>query len=82
MDLLEAWTHLGIEPTDDPAAIRAAYLARLILENIFTGVLTLGGWLGQGFSVGLRRLQTGKAHQYAIAMLLVIFALAFWLGGR
>jgi NADH-quinone oxidoreductase subunit L len=60
----------------------AAYLARLILENIFTGVLTLGGWLGQGFSVGLRRLQTGKAHQYAIAMLLVIFALAFWLGGR
>ena len=59
-----------------------AYLSRLILENIFTGVLTLAGWLGQGFSLGLRRLQTGKAHQYAVAILLVVFLIAFWLGGR
>jgi hypothetical protein len=29
VDLVEAWTHLGIEPTDDLDAIRAAYLARL-----------------------------------------------------
>jgi hypothetical protein len=58
----------------------AAYLARLVLENIFTGVLTLGGWLGQGFSAGLRRLQTGKAHQYALGVLVLVFALVFWLG--
>jgi NADH-quinone oxidoreductase subunit L len=58
----------------------AAYLARLILENIFTGVLSMGGWLGQGFSLGLRRLQTGKAHQYALGVLVLIFALVFWLG--
>jgi NADH-quinone oxidoreductase subunit L len=58
----------------------AAYLARLVLENIFTGVLSMGGWLGQGFSVGLRRLQTGKAHQYALGVLVIVFALVFWLG--
>jgi hypothetical protein len=58
----------------------AAYLARLVLENIFTGVLTLGGWLGQGFSLGLRRLQTGKAHQYALGVMVIVFALVFWLG--
>jgi hypothetical protein len=29
VDLAEAWTHLGIDPTDDPEAVRAAYLARL-----------------------------------------------------
>jgi NADH-quinone oxidoreductase subunit L len=60
----------------------AAYLSRLILENIFTGVITLAGMLGQSVSVGLRRFQTGKAHQYAVAVLLVVFMLAFWLGGR
>jgi len=60
----------------------AAYLARLVLENIFTGILTLAGWLGQGLSLGLRRFQTGKVHQYAVGMLLIIFLLAFWLGAR
>jgi hypothetical protein len=59
-----------------------AYLCRLVLENIFTGVLTLAGWLGQGFSLGLRRFQTGKAHQYAVGILLVVFLIAFWLGAR
>jgi hypothetical protein len=60
----------------------AAYLSRLILENIFTGVLTIAGWLGQGFSLALRRLQTGKAHQYAIGVLMAVFLLAFYLGGH
>jgi hypothetical protein len=60
----------------------AAILARLVLENVFSGALTLAGWLGQGFSLGLRRLQTGKAHQYAVGVLLAVFLLAFWLGAR
>ncbi|HKP97999.1 MAG TPA: NADH-quinone oxidoreductase subunit L [Fibrobacteria bacterium] len=60
----------------------AAYLSRLVLENIFTGVITLTGWLGQGLSLGLRRLQSGKVHQYAIAVLLAVFVLAFYLGGH
>ncbi len=60
----------------------AAYLCRLVLENIFVGILTVAGWLGRGFSLSLRRLQTGKAHQYAIAVLLVVFLLAFYLGGH
>ncbi|MDB5103212.1 MAG: NADH-quinone oxidoreductase subunit [Fibrobacteres bacterium] len=60
----------------------AAYLSRLIFENIFTGLLTIAGWLGQGFSLALRRLQTGKAHQYAIGVLLAIFLLAYYLGGH
>ncbi len=60
----------------------AAYLSRLVLENIFTGVLTMGGWLGRGFSLGLRRFQTGKAHQYAVAVLMAVFLLVFWLGGK
>jgi NADH-quinone oxidoreductase subunit L len=60
----------------------AAYLCRLILESIFTGIITVTGWLGLGLSLGLRRLQTGKAHQYAVAVLLAIFVLAFYLGGH
>jgi NADH-quinone oxidoreductase subunit L len=60
----------------------AAYLSRLILENVFTGLLTVAGMLGRGLSLGLRRLQTGKSHQYAIGVLLAVFLLAFYLGGR
>ncbi len=60
----------------------AAYLSRLILENVFTGIITVTGWLGLGLSLGLRRLQTGKVHQYAVAVLLAIFILAFYLGGH
>ncbi|MEO6095322.1 MAG: NADH-quinone oxidoreductase subunit L [Fibrobacteria bacterium] len=60
----------------------AAYLSRLILENIFTGLPTVAGMLGRGLSLGLRRLQTGKAHQYAIGVLLAVFLLAFYLGGH
>jgi NADH-quinone oxidoreductase subunit L len=60
----------------------AAYLSRLILESIFSGALSAGGWIGQGLSLLLRRLQTGKANQYAMAVLLAVFLLAFYLGGR
>ncbi|MEO7426479.1 MAG: NADH-quinone oxidoreductase subunit L [Fibrobacteria bacterium] len=60
----------------------AAYLSRLVLESIFSGLITVTGWLGLGLSLGLRRLQTGKAHQYAVAVLLAIFVLAFYLGGH
>jgi NADH-quinone oxidoreductase subunit L len=60
----------------------AAYLSRLILENVFTGLITMTGWLGQGFSLGLRRLQSGKTHQYAIVVLVAVFLLAFYLGGH
>jgi hypothetical protein len=48
----------------------------------FSGLITVAGWLGLGLSLGLRRLQTGKAHQYAVAVLLAIFVLAFYLGGH
>jgi NADH-quinone oxidoreductase subunit L len=59
-----------------------AYLSRLILENIFSGMLTIAGWLGQGLSLLLRRTQTGKANQYAMILFFVIFILAFYLGGH
>jgi NADH-quinone oxidoreductase subunit L len=60
----------------------AAYLSRLIFENIFTGLITLVGWIGQGFSMGLRRLQTGKAQQYAMGVLIAVFILAYYLGAH
>ena len=60
----------------------AAYLSRLVLENVFTGIITVTGWVGQGLSLSLRRLQTGKAHQYAVGVLLVVFVLAYYLGGH
>ena len=60
----------------------AAYLCRLILESLFSGALTAAGWIGQGFSLLLRRLQTGKANQYAMMVLLAVFLLAYYLGGR
>jgi hypothetical protein len=60
----------------------AAYLSRLVLENIFTGLITLTGLLGQGFSLGLRRLQSGKTHQYALMVMVAVFLLAYYLGGH
>jgi NADH-quinone oxidoreductase subunit L len=60
----------------------AAFLARLVLESIFSGALTLAGWLGRIFSLLLRRFQTGKANQYALAILLFTFLLVFFLAGR
>jgi NADH-quinone oxidoreductase subunit L len=60
----------------------AAYLSRLLLENIFTGLITLTGLLGQGFSLALRRLQSGKTHQYAIVVMVAVFLLAYYLGGH
>jgi NADH-quinone oxidoreductase subunit L len=60
----------------------ASFIARLILESIFTGALTLIGWLGRVFSLILRRFQTGKANQYAMAVLLFTILLVFFLAGR
>jgi NADH-quinone oxidoreductase subunit L len=59
-----------------------AYLSRLVLENIFSGTLTLAGWLGQGLSLLLSKVQTGKANQYAIVVLVAVFLLAYYLGGH
>jgi hypothetical protein len=59
-----------------------AYLSRLVLENIFSGTLTLAGWLGQGLSLLLGKVQTGKANQYAIVVLVAVFLLAYYLGGH
>jgi hypothetical protein len=42
----------------------------------------LAGWLGGIASLGLRRLQTGKASQYAMGVLLATFLLVFFLAGR
>ena len=60
----------------------AAYLSRLILESIFSGYLSVAGWLSKGLSLLLRRLQTGKANQYAMVVLVAVFLLAYYLGGR
>jgi hypothetical protein len=60
----------------------AAYLSRLILESVFSGYLSVAGWLSKGLSLLLRRLQTGKANQYAMVVLVAVFLLAYYLGGR
>jgi hypothetical protein len=59
----------------------AAWLGKLIFETFFTGILNLAGWLGELASLGLRRLQTGKANQYAMGVLLATFLLVFFLAG-
>ncbi len=59
-----------------------AYLSRLILETCFSGILTFAGWLGQGLSLLLRQLQTGKPNHYAMVVLVAVFLLACYLGGR
>ena len=59
----------------------AAWLGKLTLETAFSGVLTLAGWLGQLSSLLLRRLQTGKANQYALGVLVLTFLLVFFLAG-
>jgi NADH-quinone oxidoreductase subunit L len=59
----------------------AAWLSRLVLENVFTGILNLAGWLGRLFSVLLRRLQTGKANQYAMGVLVFTLLLVVYLAG-
>lgn len=59
-----------------------AYLSRLILESIFQGLLTVAEWIGQGLSLLLRQLQSGKTHQYAMIVLAAILLLAVYLGGR
>ena len=60
----------------------AAWLGKLLLESIFTGVLNAAGWLGQLASLLLRRIQTGRANQYAMGVLLATFILVFLLAGR
>ena len=59
-----------------------AYLSRLILESIFQGMLTVAEWIGQGLSLLLRQLQSGKTHRYAMIVLVAIVLLAVYLGGR
>jgi NADH-quinone oxidoreductase subunit L len=60
----------------------AAWLSKLILENVFTGALNLAGWLGQLASLLFRRLQTGKTNQYALGVLLATFVLVYLVAGR
>ncbi|HLP40329.1 MAG TPA: NADH-quinone oxidoreductase subunit L [Fibrobacteria bacterium] len=60
----------------------AAWLGRLLFEGLFTGILNVAGWLGQLLSTLIRRLQTGKANQYAMGVLLATFILVFLLAGR
>ena len=54
-----------------------AWISRLLFENIFIGLLHVCGWIGEGLSSLLRRLQTGRVEQYA-AFILVATALAAW----
>ncbi len=54
-----------------------AWVFRLVFENIFIGALHVCGWIGEGLSSLLRRLQTGRVEQYA-AFILVATALAAW----
>ncbi len=73
----DAYAYLIIAPLK-----AAAYISRLILESLFTGIITVAGWIGEGGSLLFKQLQTGKVHQYALGVLLLAFLLAFYLGGR
>lgn len=54
-----------------------SWILRIVFESIFMGVLALFGMVADGLSWSLRRVQTGKAHQYAMGILL--FAVLFGL---
>jgi len=59
-----------------------AWVARLLFESIFMGLLGMAGLVAEGLSWSLRRLQTGKAHQYALGILIfgVLFGLVLFKG--
>jgi len=52
-----------------------SWMFRLLFETIFKGVLALAEYSAEAFAWVLRRFQTGKTHQYALAILL--FAVVF-----
>jgi NADH-quinone oxidoreductase subunit L len=54
-----------------------SWILRIVFESIFMGVLALFGMVAEGLSWSLRRFQTGKAHQYAMGIL--VFAVIFGL---
>ncbi len=54
-----------------------AWVLRLVVENVFIGLLHLAGLIGRGASRLLRRQQTGYAHHYAAAILLFLTAAAW-----
>jgi NADH:ubiquinone oxidoreductase subunit 5 (subunit L)/multisubunit Na+/H+ antiporter MnhA subunit len=56
-----------------------AWACRLTLENLFITAPVFAGWAGQGVSLMLRRLQTGRVQQYAAWMLLAAAAGACFL---
>jgi NADH-quinone oxidoreductase subunit L len=55
-----------------------AWGLRLVVENIFIGVLTAFGAAGRGLSVSARGLQTGRVHHYAM-VILFFTAVAAWI---
>ncbi len=57
-----------------------SWMLRLVLETVFMGIIGLVGFAAEGLSWSLRRFQTGKAHQYAMAVLVfaVVFALVLF----
>ncbi len=57
----------------------AAWLLRLVFENIFIGALSAMGWIGERASFLLRRLQTGNVQRYAALMLLAAAFAAYFL---
>jgi hypothetical protein len=57
----------------------AAWLMRLVLENIFIGALGAAGWAAEMLSLLLRRLQTGRVQHYAAGILLAAAVAAYFL---
>ena len=57
----------------------SSWIMRLLFENIFIGILHACGWIAGGFSLLLRRLQSGQAHRYAGFILLAVVIAALFL---
>ena len=55
----------------------AAWTARVLFETLFIGALHACGWMAWGFSLTLRRLQTGRVQQYA-AFIFLATVIAAW----
>jgi NADH-quinone oxidoreductase subunit L len=56
-----------------------AWTLALVFETLFIGVISLAGLLGRGLSASARRLQTGRAHHYALGILLGAVVLSAFL---